>query len=149
MAIFVVVPNSMWVLAILWLDLSYAVGSVRAADASIPLEVQSGLMKGDDSVIDYSMQFGSFDVGVSLPAACSSAASLVVVLAPAVAASPFPSCGLALSGELRLYPVFCFQSWNVDCVICYLSPEMVFSGFLWVPGPLMILAGSRVGFGLA
>ena len=101
------------------------VGSVRAADASIPLEVQSGLMKGDGSIIDYSMQCGSFDVGVSLPAACLSAAS-PVVLALAVAALPFPSCGLALSAELRLYPVFCFQSWNVDCVICYLSPEMVF-----------------------
>ena len=61
--------------AILWLDLSYAVGSVRAADTSILLEVQSGLMKGDYSVIDYSMQCGSFDVWVSLPAACSSAAS--------------------------------------------------------------------------
>ena len=125
MATLVVVPNSMWVLAILWLDLSYAVGSVLAAGASIPLEVQSGLMKGDDSIIDYSMQFGSFDVGVSLPAACWSAASPVVP-ALAVAALPFPSCGLALSAELRLYPVFCFQSWNVDCIICYLSPEMVF-----------------------
>ena len=126
MAILVVVPNSMWVLAILWLDLSYAVGSVRAAGALIPPEVQSGLMTGDDSIIDYSMQFGSFDVGVSLPAACSSAA-FPVVSAPAVAAFPFPSCGLALSAELRLYPVYCFQPWNVDCVICYLSPEMVFS----------------------
>ena len=125
MAVLVVVPNSMWVLAILWLDLSYAVGSVLAASALIPLEVQSGLMKGDDSIIDYSMQFGSFDVGVSLPAACSSAA-FPVVSAPAVAAFPFLSCGLALSAELRLYPVFCFQSWNVDYVICYLSPEMVF-----------------------
>ena len=85
MAILVVVPNSMWVLAILWLDLSYAVGSVRAAGALIPPEVQSGLMTGDDSIIDYSMQFGSFDVGVSLPAACSSAA-FPVVSAPAVAA---------------------------------------------------------------
>ena len=83
MAILVVVPNSMWVLAILWLDL-----------------------------IDYSTQCGSFDVGVSLPAACSAASS--VVPAPVVAAFPFPSCGLALSAELRLYPVFCFQSWNVD-----------------------------------
>ena len=60
-----------------------------AAGASIPLEVQSGLMKGDDSLIDYSMQFCSFDVGVSLPAACSSAA-FPVVPAPAVAAFPFP-----------------------------------------------------------
>ena len=128
MAVLVVVPNSMWVLAILWLDLSYAVGSVRAAGASIPLEVQSGLMTGDDSIIDYSMQFGSFDVGVSLPAACSSAA-FSVVSAPAVAAFPFPLCGLALSAELRLYPVFCFQPWNVDCVMCYLSPEMV---FFWI-----------------
>ena len=100
MAILVVVPNSMWAFAILWLDLSYAVGSVRAADASIPLEAQSGLMKGDYSVIDYSMQCGSFDVGVSLLAACSSAASSVV-LAPVVAAFPFPSCGLALSAEFR------------------------------------------------
>ena len=78
------------------------------------------------SVIDYSMQNGSFDVWVSLPAACSSAASLVVVLAPAVAASPFPSCGLALSAELRLYPVFCFQPWNVDCVVGNLSPDFEF-----------------------
>ena len=83
-------------------------------------------MKGDYSVIDYSMQNGSFDVGVSLPAACSSAASPVVVLAPAVAASPFPSCGLALSAELRLYPVFCFQPWNVDYVIGNLSPDFEF-----------------------
>ena len=128
MAILVVVPNSMWAFAILWLDLSYAVGSVRAADASILLEAQSGLVKGDYSVIDCSMQCGSFDVGVSLPAACSSAASSVV-LALVVAAFPFPSCGLALSAELRLYPVFCFQSWNVDYVICYLSPEMV---SLWI-----------------
>ena len=118
----------MWVLAILWLDPSYAVGSVRAADASIFLEAQSGLLKRDYSVIDYSMQCGSFDVGVSVPAACSSAASSVV-LAPVVVAFPFPSCGLALSAELGLYPVFCFQSWNVDCVICYLSPEMV---SLWI-----------------
>ena len=116
MVILAVVPNSMWAWAILWLDLSYA---------SILLEVQSGLMKGD-SVIDYSMQNGSFDVGVSLPAACSSAASPVVVLAPAVAASPFPSCGLALSAELRLYPVFCFQPWNVDYVIGNLSPDFEF-----------------------
>ena len=42
-------------------------------------------------------------LGVSLPAACSSAA-FPVVSAPAVAAFPFPSCGLALSAELRLYP---------------------------------------------
>ena len=118
-------PNSMWAFAILWLDLSYAVGSVCCSSyASILLEAQSGLMKGDYSVIHYSMQCCSFDVGVSLPAACSSAASSVVP-APVVAAFPFPSCGLALSAELRLYPVFCFQSWNVDCVICYLSPEMV------------------------
>ena len=81
-------------------------------------------MKGDYSVIDCSMQCGSLDVGFSVLAACSSAASSVVP-APVVAAFPFPSCGLALSAELRLYPVFCFQSWNVDCVICYLSPEMV------------------------
>ena len=104
MAILVVVPNSMWVLAILWLDLSNAI-----ADATILLEAQSGVMKGDYSVTDYSMQCGSFDVGVSLPAACSSAASSVVP-----APFPFLSCGLALSAELRLYPVFCFQSWNVD-----------------------------------
>ena len=56
MAVLVVVPNSMWALAILWLDLSFAVGSARAADISVLLEVQSGLMKGDYSVIDYSMQ---------------------------------------------------------------------------------------------
>ena len=78
-------------------------------------------MKGDYSVIDYSMQNGSFDVGVSLPAACSSAASPVVVLALAVAASPFP-----LSAELRLYPVFCFQPWNVHYVIGNLSPDFEF-----------------------
>ena len=65
----------MWVLAILWLDVSYAVGSVRAADASILL---TGLVKGAYSVIDCSMRCGSFDVGVSVPAACSSAASSVV-----------------------------------------------------------------------
>ena len=62
MAILVVVPNSMWAWVILWLDLSFA---------SILLEAQSGLMKGDYSAIVYSMQCGSFDVGVSLPAACS------------------------------------------------------------------------------
>ena len=131
MAILVVVPNSMWVLAILWLVLSCADGSVRAADASIlNLDSQSGLMKGDYSVIDYSMHCGSFDVEVSVPAACSSAASSVVpALVPVVAAFSFPSCGLALSAELRLYPVFRFQSWNVDCVICCLSPEMV---SLWI-----------------
>ena len=117
MAILVVVPNSMWALAILWF-------SVRAADASILLEAQSGLMKGNYSVVDYSMLCGSFDVGFSLLAACSFAASSVV-LAPVVASFPFPSCGLALSAELRLNHVFCFQSWNVYCVICYLSPEMV------------------------
>ena len=128
MAILVVVPNSILAFAILWLDPSYAVGSVRAADASILLEAQSGLMKGDYSVIDYSMQCGSFDVGASVPAACSSAASSVVP-ATVVVAFPFSSCGLALSAELRLYPVFCFQSWNVDYVICYLSPEMV---SLWI-----------------
>ena len=90
----------------------------------------SGLMKGDYSVIDYSMQNESFDVGVSLPAACSSAASPVVVLAPAVAASPFPSCGLALSAELRLYPVFCFQR----------VPTLNFAGCLFAfPGALMKL----------
>ena len=111
MVILAVVPNSMWGWAVLWLDLSYA---------SILLEAQSGLMKGDYSVIDYSMQCGSFDVWVSLPAACSSAASPVVP-APAVAAFPFLSCGLALSAELRLYFVFCFQSWNFDDVIGYLS----------------------------
>ena len=117
MAILVLVPNSMWAFAILWLDLSYAVGSVRAGDASILLEAQSGLVKGEDSVVDYSMQCGSFDVVVSVLAVCSSGASSVVP-ALVVAAFPFPSCGLAL-------PVFCFQSWNVDCVIGYLSPEMV------------------------
>ena len=92
------------------------------------LEAQSGLLKRDHPVIDYSMQCGSFDVGVSVPAACSSAASSVV---PALVAFafPFPSCGLALSAELGLYPVVCFQSWNVDCVICYRSPEMV---SLWI-----------------
>ena len=109
MAIFVVVPNSM----ILWLDLSYAVGSVRAADTSILLEVQSGLTKGDYSVIDCSMQCGSLDVRVSVPAACWFAACSVVP-ALVVAAFPFLPCGLALSAELRLYPVFCFQSWNFD-----------------------------------
>ena len=124
MAILVVVPNSMFALAILWLDLSYAVGSVRAQDASILLEAQSGLMNGDYSVIDYSMQCGSLDVGVSMPAACLSAASSVV-LAPVVAAFPFPSCGLALCAELRLFLVFWFQSLNFDGVICYLSLEMV------------------------
>ena len=123
MVILAVVPNSMWAWAILWLDLSYA---------SILLEVQSGLMKGDYSVIDYSMQHGSFDVGVSLPAACSSAASPVVVLASAVAAFPFSSCGLALSAELRLYPVFCFQPWNVDYVIGNLSPDFEFCWFICV-----------------
>ena len=102
--------------------------AVRAADASILLEAQSGLMKGDYSVIDNFMQCGSFDVGVSLPAACSSAASSFV-LALVFAAFPFPSCGLALSAELRLYPVFCFQSWNVAHVICHLSPKMV---SLWI-----------------
>ena len=132
MVIFAVVPNSMWAWAILWLDLSYAVDSVRAADASILLEVQSGLMKGDYSVVDYSMQHGSFDVGVSLLAACSSAASPVVVLASAVAAFPFSSCGLALSAELRLFPVFCFQPWNVDYVIGILSPDFEFCWFICV-----------------
>ena len=107
---------------------------MRAADASILLEAQSGLMKGDYSVVDYSMRCGSFDVVVSMPAACSSAASSVV-LALVVAAFPFLSCGLAVSAELRLYPVFCFQSWNVDCVIGYLRvPKWYFSwiqnGFL-------------------
>ena len=124
MVILAVHHNSMWAWAVLWLDLSYA---------SILLEAQSGLMKGDYSVIDYSMQCGSFEFWVSLPAACSSAAS-PVVLAPAVAAFPFPSCGLALSAELRLYPVFCFQSWNVDGVTWNLA------GFLYVfPGPWMKL----------
>ena len=118
MVILAVVPNSMWAWVVLWLDLSYA---------SILLEAQSGLMKGDYSVIDYSMQCGSFDVWVSLMAACSSATSLVVS-ALAVAAFPFPSCGLALSAELRLYPVFCFQPWNVDYVIGNLSPDMEFAG---------------------
>ena len=124
MAILVVVPNSMWAFAILWLDLSYAVGSVRAGDASILLEAQSGLMKGDYSVIDYSMQCGSLDVGVSVLAAYSFGASSVV-LAPVVAVFPFPLCGLALSAELRLYPVFFFQSWNFDGVVCHLSLDMV------------------------
>ena len=126
MAIFVVVPNSMWAFAILWLDLSYAVGSVRAADTSIVLEVQSGLMKGDYSVIDDIMQCCSVDVGVSVLAACWFAASSVV-LALVVAAFPFLPCGLALSAELRLYPVFCFQSWNFDGDIGFLSLEAVFN----------------------
>ena len=103
MAIFVVVPNSMWALALLWLDLSCAVGSVRAADTSILLEEQSELTKGDYSVIDCSMQYGSLDVGVSVLAACWSAASSVV---PAFVVVVFPSspCCLALSADFRLYP---------------------------------------------
>ena len=92
---------------------------------------QSGLMKGDYSVVDFSMQCGSFDVGVSLPA-------------PVLAAFPFPSCGLALSAELRLYLVFCFQSWNVDCVICYLSPEMASCWTYVFPGPWILSAVSRM-----
>ena len=52
-------------------------------------------MKGDYSVIDYSMQCGSLDVGVFVPAACSFAASSVVP-APVVAAFPFLSCGLGV-----------------------------------------------------
>ena len=107
-------------------DLSCAVGSVRAADTSTPLEVQSGLTKGDYSVIDYSIQCGSLDVGVSVLAACWFAASSVV-LALVVAAFPFLPCGLALSAELRLYPVLCFQSWNFDGDIEYLSLETVFN----------------------
>ena len=99
-------PIRCWVLAILWLDLSFAVVSVRVADTSIFLEVQCG----------------SLDVGVSVLAACSCAASSSVP-APVVAAFPFLSCGLALSAELRLYPV-CFQSWNFDGVIGSLSLEM-------------------------
>ena len=43
----------MWVLAIVRLDLSYAVGSVRAADTSVPLEELSGLINGDYSVVDF------------------------------------------------------------------------------------------------
>ena len=58
-------------------------------------------MKGDYSVIDYSMQCGSLDVGVFVPAACSFAASSVVP-APVVAAFPFLSCGLGVGcGGLR------------------------------------------------
>ena len=98
---------------------------VGPCDPVVGSEAQSGLMKGDYSVIDYSMQCGSFDVGVSLHAACSSAASSVVPATCCRRVPRFLRVVLPSSAELRLYPVFCFQSWNVDCVICYLSPEMV------------------------
>ena len=54
------------------------------------------------------------------------------MLASAVAAFPFSSCGLALSAELRLHPVFCFQPWNVDYVIGILSPDFEFCWFICV-----------------
>ena len=95
----------MWAWAIQWLDLSCA---------SVLLEEQSGLMKGDYSVIDYSMQYGPLNVGVS------------VVAAYWFAAFPFPPCGLALSAELRLYPDLCFQSSNFDDMACS-SLETVFN----------------------
>ena len=126
MTIFVVVPNSMRAFALLWLDLSCAVGSVRAADTSILLEEQSGLTKGDYSAIDCSMQYGSLDVGVSVLAACWSAA-FSVVPAFVVAAFPFSPCGLALSADLWLHPGLCFQSWNFGGDMAHLSLETVFN----------------------
>ena len=50
------------------------------------------------------MEFGSLDVGVSVLAACWFAASSVV-LALVVAVFRFLACFLALSAELRLYPL--------------------------------------------
>ena len=85
----------------------------------------------------YSMQCGSFDVGVSCRLLARLPRLLFVVPAPVVAAFPFPSCGLAFSAELQLYPVFWFQSWNFGSFICYLSPEMVSHWtFLCVPWTL-------------
>ena len=129
--------------------LSYVVGSVRAVDATILLDVQSGLMKGYHSVIDYSMQCGSFDVGVSVLAACWFSACSVVP-AFVVAAFPFLPCGLALSAELRLYPVFCFQSWiSMVILITGVWKQCSTGLFRVILGPWIVAAGSRVMFFLA
>ena len=104
--------------------MSFAVGSVSAADTSILLEEQSGLMKGDDSVIDYSMQNGSLDVGVRAGCVlvCRVSCCACVCRCPV----PVP-CGLALSAELRLYPGLFFQLWNFDCDMAHLSLQTVFN----------------------
>ena len=121
------------VLAILWLDLSNAV-----ADASILLEAQSGLMKGDYSVIDYSMQCGSFDVGVSLPAACSSAASSVV---PALVVAAF--CLLLSVMECRLRYLLLESRNGILLDLCLFS--LTLDCFSWIQNGCLVRLMATVG----